>query len=71
MQNRKKQDSLSVNNIATPNEIKAVSQKTVGNAGEDPFCIYAHKRHAVGSKIENRDGSDSICKEDGSWHNSD
>lgn len=70
MQNHKKQDSLSVNNISTTNDIKAVSKNTAGNAAEDPFCTFAHKRHAVGSKIEKRDGPESICKEDGSWHNS-
>ena len=68
MQNRKKQDDISVN-IIGENEIKSISQKR-GNAGKDPFCVYDHKRHAVGSKIMNDDGSASVCTEDGSWKNS-
>ena len=68
MQNRKKQDSISVN-IIGENEIKSVSQKPVGNAGKDPFCVYDHKRHAVGSKIMNEDGSETVCTDDGSWKN--
>ncbi|MHB8064955.1 MAG: hypothetical protein ACYDG2_20425 [Ruminiclostridium sp.] len=67
MQNHKKQDSISVNVINQENEIKPISQKPVGNAGKDPFCVYDHKRHAAGSKIINEDGSDSVCSEDGSW----
>ena len=69
MQNHKKQDSISVNVITDPDDIKAVSQKTAGNAGTDPFCIYGHKRHAVGSKIINRDGSETVCTDEGSWRN--
>lgn len=69
MQNRKKQDSLFVNNITDPNEINAVSKAPTGNAGRDPFCVYAHKRHAAGSVIENKNGGpESVCKEDGVWH---
>ncbi len=66
MQNRKKQDSISVN-IIGENEIK--SQKPAGNAGKDPFCVYDHKRHGVGSQIINDDGTKSVCTEDGSWKN--
>jgi hypothetical protein len=69
MQNHKKQDSISVNVINQANEIKSISQKPVGNAGKDPFCVYDHKRHAAGSKIINEDGSESVCSEDGSWRN--
>ncbi len=69
MQNHKKQDSISVNIISEQNEVKPVSQKPEGNAGKDPFCVYDHKRHAVGSIIVNEDGSQSVCCEDGSWRN--
>lgn len=69
MQNRKKQDSISVNIINEGNEVRPLSQKPVGNAGKEPFCVYDHKRHAVGSKIINEDGSEAICSEDGSWRN--
>lgn len=69
MQNHKKQDSISVNDISHVNDINAVSKKPVGNAGKDPFCVYDHKRHAVNSKITNVDGSETVCKNDGSWHN--
>jgi hypothetical protein len=69
MQDRKKQDSLFVNNIANPDEITAVSKTPAGNAGKDPFCVYAHKRHAAGSRIENRNGGPgSVCQDDGIWH---
>jgi len=69
MQNHKKQDNISVNIINEENEIRHVSQKPAGNAGKDPFCVYDHKRHAVGSKIINDDGSESTCTKDGSWKN--
>ena len=68
MKNHKKDDIISVNTIAPNNDIKS-TQKNVGNADKDPFCIFEHKRHAVGSKIENDDGSNTVCKDDGSWHN--
>ncbi len=67
MQNRKKLDNISVD-IIGENEIKF--EKPAGNAGKDPFCVYDHKRHAVGSKIINDDGTESICTADGSWKNS-
>lgn len=70
MQNHKEQDSISVNVIRSQNEMKAVSEKSVGNAGQDPFCIYGHKRHAVGSKITDKDGSGSVCTQNGTWENS-
>ena len=68
MQNHKKQDTIYVNVITSPDEDKAVSNKPVGNADENSFCIYANKRHAVGSKIINRDGSETVCTEHG-WEN--
>ena len=69
MQNHKKQDSLSVNIITPQNKVKPVSSEAAGNAGRDPFCIYGHKRHAVGSKIEYGDGKEAVCTEDGTWQN--
>ena len=69
MQDHKKQDSISVNNISLHNDIKAVSPKPVGNADKDPFCVYEHKRHAVGSKILNSDGTKTECKDDSVWRN--
>lgn len=69
MQNQNKQDRISVNVVESDNKVKAVSQKPVGNADKDPFCVYDHKRHAVGSKIKNRDGAEAICTEDGVWKN--
>lgn len=70
MQNRNKQDKLFINVISPPDDVKNVSKKAVGNASKGPFCIYDHQRHAVGSVIENRDGSTTVCTEDGSWQNS-
>jgi hypothetical protein len=69
MKNHKKNDNISVNDISLHNDIKAVSQKPAGNADKDPFCVYEHKRHAVGSKIKNSDGSESVCTEDTTWKN--
>ena len=69
MKNHKKNDNISVNDISLHNEIKSVSGKPTGNADKDPFCVYEHKRHAVGSKIKNSDGSESVCKEDTTWQN--
>ncbi|MDP4180422.1 MAG: hypothetical protein Q8942_04935 [Bacillota bacterium] len=70
MKNHTKDDKTSVNIITSPNEIKAVSDKPVGTASKDPFCVYGHKRHAVGSKIINEDGSETVCNKEGSWQNS-
>ncbi len=72
MRNNKHQDKLNVNVITAPNDIKAISNAPVGNASRDQFCVYAHKRHAIGSKIINNDGSQTICttENDGSWQNS-
>lgn len=67
MQNHKEQDSISVNDISQENEIKQVSGKTIGNAGKDPFCVYDHRRHAVGSKITTENGLQSECTKEGSW----
>ncbi|MCX7923071.1 MAG: hypothetical protein N3B21_13835 [Clostridia bacterium] len=69
MQNHKKQDSISVNEISHTNEVRNISKKPVGNAGEDAFCVYDHKRHAVGSKIINKDGTETVCQKNGSWKN--
>lgn len=70
MQNHKKQDSLFVNIITPPNDVKTITKTSVGNAGKDPFCIYDHKRHAAGSVINHSDGSESTCSTDSSWVNS-
>lgn len=69
MQNRKEQDSISVNIINEGTEVKAVSRKPSGYAAKDPFCVYDHKRHAVGSKIVRDGGAESVCDKDGSWKN--
>ena len=70
MQNRKQQDSISVNDISQENGIKKVSRKGTGNAGKDAFCVYDHKRHAVGSKITTENGLQSVCTAEGSWKTS-
>lgn len=72
MRNNKKDDKLYVNMITAPNDIKAISNAPVSNAAKDPFCLYGHKRHAVGSKIINNDGSQTLCttENNGSWQNS-
>jgi hypothetical protein len=69
MKNHNKQDKLFVNVITPPDNVKAVSEKSSGNASKEPFCIYDHKRHAVGSIIENDDGSKTVCTKDGTWKN--
>lgn len=71
MKNNKLKDKLNVNVITSQNDIKAVSDVREGNAATDPFCVYAHKRHAVGSKIINNDGSQMVCtaENNGSWQN--
>ena len=72
MKNNKKEDKLYVNVISAPNDIKTISNAPVGNASKDTFCVYGHKRHAIGSKIINNDGSQSVCSSegDGTWQNS-
>jgi hypothetical protein len=69
MKNHKKKDSISVNTIAHQTDIKNITDKPTGNAGTDPFCVYAHKRHAVGSIIINEDKSEMVCTDDGTWQN--
>jgi hypothetical protein len=69
MRNDKKHDNISVNIITHTNEIKAASQKPVENADKVPFCVYEHKRHAVGSKIINKDGTETVCTDDTTWQN--
>lgn len=69
MKNNKKRDNINVNIISAPNEVKPISKAPVGNAGKDPFCVYAGMRHAVGSIITKDDGTRIICTEDGSWQN--
>lgn len=69
MQNRKKNDNISVNKITLHNDIEPISKKSVGTAEKDPFCVYEHKRHAVGSKIKNSDDSETICTDDSTWKN--
>lgn len=69
MKNHKKHDNISVNAISLHNDIKAVSPKPVENADKVPFCVYEHKRHAVGSKILNHDGSETVCTDDTTWQN--
>ena len=70
MQNRKQQDNISVDNISEENDIRKVTNKGTGNAGKDPFCVYDHKRHSVGSKITTENGLQSVCTEEGSWKTS-
>lgn len=72
MKSKKNEGELYVNNISSPTDIKAVFNSPVGNAEKDIFCVYAHKRHAIGSKIINNNGSQSICSTEnqGSWQNS-
>jgi hypothetical protein len=70
MQDNKKQEDITVNIIKSENDVKAVSQKAEGNADKDVFCVYGHKRHAVGSKIISNDGPESECSKEGSWKNS-
>lgn len=65
MKNHQKQDKLFVNNITAPNEVEKVSKEPKGQADSEPFCIMANQRHAVGSKIMNRDGTETVCTEKG------
>lgn len=67
MQNHKKHDEISVDIINQENQVSKLSQGSVGKADKDPFCVYDHKRHAVGSKVISEDGSEMTCTEDGSW----
>lgn len=69
MQNHTKQDKITVNTITPENTVRTHPQNGTGNAAQDPFCVYNHKRHAVGSKLVNDDGPDSVCTEEGSWKN--
>lgn len=67
MKNRNQNDHISVD-IITPDNVKPVS--SVGDATKNTFCIYRNKKHAVGSVIQDTDGSEMVCTEDGSWKNS-
>ncbi len=65
MKNHKKEDKLFVNNITETNEVKKISKTPKGNADTEPFCVIGHQRHAVGSKIKNHDGTETVCTEKG------
>lgn len=66
---RKNNNDITVNEISPPAHIESLSNGPVGNETKNPACIYAHKKHAVGSKLKNRDGSVTVCTEDGTWQN--
>lgn len=65
MKNHNKQDKLYKNRIIPPDEVENISSHPVGDAFDEPRCIYNHQRHATGSVINNVDGSVNICKDDG------
>ncbi|MGD9566959.1 MAG: hypothetical protein AB7V48_01345 [Sedimentibacter sp.] len=67
MKNRNQGDNISVD-IVTLDNVKPVS--SVGDAPKNMFCIYKNKKHAVGSVVQDTDGSEMVCTEDGSWKNS-
>lgn len=67
IKNNEKNDEIYINKISPPNNIKNISKESIGKASENTSCIYNHQRHAVGSIIENIDGSQSVCREDSSW----
>lgn len=69
MKNHTKRDMIFVNKISAPNNVRPVNKKPVGKASQNPFCVYAGKRHAIGSIITKEDGSKLICTENGSWQN--
>ena len=66
MKNRKREDNLTVNTVSAPGNT-ILTSNVVGNAGTDAFCVYNNERHAVGSRIENEDGREYVCSNDGSW----
>lgn len=67
MENNKKDDTLYVNEITRPDDVKHISNNPVGNAIDNPCCIYNHQRHAVGSIVKNEDGTEMICTESSEW----
>lgn len=67
MKNRNQGDKISVD-IVTPDNVTPVS--SVGDASKNMFCIYRNKKHAVGSVIQDTDGTEMVCSKDGSWKNS-
>lgn len=67
MKNRNEGDNISVD-IVTPDNVKPLS--SVGDASKNMFCIYKNKKHAVGSVIQDTDGSEMICTNNGTWKNS-
>lgn len=67
MKNQNKNDKISVDIVSLDN-IKPVS--TVGDATKNTFCIFKNNKHAVGSVIQDTDGTEMVCTEDGSWKSS-
>lgn len=65
----RKREKVFKNMIIPPDDVKAVSKEPTGDAFHEPSCVYNHQHHAVGSVIKNKDGSESVCEEDGSWTN--
>ena len=66
---REEHHDIYFNEISPPLHVEHTKDEPVGNATKNPYCIYAHQKHAVGSKIKNRDGSTTVCTEDGTWQN--
>lgn len=63
----KKKDTVKINVIDPPYGKKSIGNIPVDENGKAPSCVFNHETHGAGSVINNRDGSQSVCSEDGTW----
>ncbi len=69
--NHNKNNNIFVNVISQPRHVKSLSNRPIGTADTNHFCVFNNQSHAVGSVIKGSDGSNYVCTEDGSWQNKD
>ena len=66
----KDRNTVPINVLDPPYSKKEVGKIAVDKNGKAPSCVYDHETHGAGSIIKHRDGTKSICSEDGTWQNS-
>lgn len=68
MKNKQKASNIYKTRI-TSDDITPLSSEPVGNAYDNPSCVYDHQWHAEGSQFESKSGVKMVCGADGEWKN--
>lgn len=69
LKNRQKESTVNKTKITSPDNIEPLSSGHVGNAYDNPSCVYNHQWHAEGSIFESKGGVKMVCDDDGEWKN--